>query len=100
MEKGLQLCAVSLGSEGALFISTQGVWRSDALNVQVMSTVGAGDSMVGSLVYGLEKGLSIEECCALSVAASAAACTTQGTKAPSRDLTDRLLKEVSLRKIT
>ena len=99
LEKGVQLCAISLGADGALFVSKHGVWRSEALKVHVKSTVGAGDGMTGALVYGLDKGLSIEECCALSVAASAASCTTRGTNAPNIDLVDTLLKEVRLQRI-
>jgi 1-phosphofructokinase len=99
LEKGPKLCALSLGSRGALFVNKQGAWRAPALNVQVQSTVGAGDSMVGALVYGFEAGLAAEQCFALAIAASAGACTTKGTNPPDRALVDELLKQVRLEKI-
>lgn len=96
--RGVKLVALSLGSEGALFAGRDGVLRSPALPVKVGSTVGAGDSMVGALVYGFEQGLSGEDCCVLAMAASAGACTTEGTNPPSRALVDELVKQVSLQK--
>jgi 1-phosphofructokinase len=98
LDRGVSLVCLSLGHEGALFVGRQGIWRSRALPVTVKSTVGAGDSMVGALVYGFENGLPEEQCFALAMAASAGACTTEGTNPPSRVLVDELLKHVSLQK--
>jgi 1-phosphofructokinase len=96
LDKGVKLVALSLGHEGALFVNRNGIWRSPAIPVKVKSTVGAGDSMVGALVYGFENGLPPEQCFALAMAASAGACTTEGTNPPSRVLVDELLKQVKL----
>jgi 1-phosphofructokinase len=100
LEKGLTLCALSMGEEGALFVTAQGAWRSPAVDVPAKSTVGAGDSMVGALTYGFEKGLEMEQCFALAMAASAGACTTKGTNPPEKALVDEILKQVKLQKIT
>ncbi|MFP3040241.1 1-phosphofructokinase [Treponema primitia] len=99
LERGVSLVCLSMGPEGALFVNPQGTWRSPALPVKVQSSVGAGDSMVGALVYGFEKGLGAEACFALAMAASAGACTTEGTRPPSPDLVNELLKQVKLQKI-
>jgi 1-phosphofructokinase len=99
LERGVSLVCLSMGDDGAFFISPRGTWRSPALPVKVQSSVGAGDSMVGALVYGFETGLKAEECFALAMAASAGACTTEGTRPPSRDLVNELLKQVELQKI-
>ncbi len=55
-----QLCAqgivhvvISLGAEGALWINASGGWIARPPSCEVVSTVGAGDSMVGGLIYGL-----------------------------------------------
>jgi 1-phosphofructokinase len=99
LDKGVELVSLSLGAEGALFASAEGIWRCPGLPIRVQSSVGAGDSMVAALVYGFEKGLGTEECFALAMAASAGACTTEGTRPPSRNLVDEYLKQVSLQKI-
>jgi 1-phosphofructokinase len=100
IEKGVKLCALSMGQDGALFVNRNGAWRADALKVRVQSTVGAGDSMAGALVYGFEQGLDTEQCFTLAIAASAGACTTKGTNPPARALVEELLKQVKLQKIT
>ena len=73
LEKGPTLCALSMGAQGALFVNREGAWRAPGVDVPVRSTVGAGDSMVGALVYGLEQGLKAEECFIAAMASSAGA---------------------------
>jgi 1-phosphofructokinase len=48
LDRGVSLAALSMGHEGALFASPEGFWRGEPLPVPVRSTVGAGDSMVGT----------------------------------------------------
>ncbi|MDR1956806.1 MAG: 1-phosphofructokinase [Treponema sp.] len=99
LERGVKLVALSLGAEGALFVSAEAAWRGEPLPVLVRSTVGAGDSMVGALAYGIAAGLPLEQSLALSMAASAAAVTTAGTNAPDRPAVETLLKQVLLRRL-
>jgi 1-phosphofructokinase len=99
LERGIKLLALSMGGEGAIFVNRHGVWRAPSLPVQVHSTVGAGDSMTGALAYGFEKGLPEDHCFTLAMAASAGACTTEGTNPPGRALVDELIKQVRIEKI-
>jgi 1-phosphofructokinase len=99
LDRGITLVALSRGAMGALFVSKRGVWRAPAVSAPVRSTVGAGDSMTGALVYGFEQGLKEEACFALAMAASAGACTTEGTNPPSRALVDSFLPRVRIEKI-
>jgi 1-phosphofructokinase len=99
LDKGIRLVALSMGADGAIFANKNGVWRSPALRVPIRSTVGAGDSMTGALVYSFARGLTDEQGFALAMAASAGACTTEGTNPPDRALVDRLLKQTRIEKI-
>ncbi len=94
--KGIGMIAVSLGQMGALFLTKDKVLRCPGLKVEAHSTVGAGDAMVAALSYGLDKGLSMEECAKLSVATSAGAVTTRGTKPPKKEYVEELLKKVEV----
>ncbi len=96
LEKGIRMAAVSLGQMGALFITKDRVVKCPGLKVEAHSTVGAGDAMVAALAYGLDKGLTLEECAKLGLAASAGAVTTKGTKPPSRELVDELINKVEI----
>jgi 1-phosphofructokinase len=99
VSRGIKLAALSLGAEGALFITKTGVWRGEPLRVPVKSTVGAGDCMTGALVLGIERGLAPEDCFALAMAASAGAVAAEGTKPPDKAAVDELLKEAVVTKI-
>ena len=98
--KGIKLVALSMGEAGAIFSNRNGTWKFPAVDIQVRSTVGAGDSMVGALAYGFEQGLPDEQCFALAMAASGGACATEGTNPPDRVLVDTLLGRVRMEKIT
>ena len=52
-EKGARNVLVSLGGDGAVLLSEDGtIYSSDALKGNVVSTVGAGDSMVAGFIAG------------------------------------------------
>lgn len=78
---GVKMVAVSLGSQGALFMNKEKTIYAHGLKVKVKSTVGAGDSMVAALAFALEKGYSFERSVTLSVAAATAGVMTEGTTA-------------------
>ena len=99
LEKGVEIVIISLGSEGAYFISKEHTLYSPGLSVKAHSTVGAGDAMVAAFSYGLDQGYTFEKCAKLSVATSAGAVTTIGTKPPTRELVDDLFAQVKMTKI-
>lgn len=97
--QGVSTVIISLGQMGALFLSKDKCYKSEALSVKAHSTVGAGDAMVAAMAYGWDHKLSFEEMSALSMATSAGAVTTMGTKPPKREVVDELLKQVKLSEI-
>lgn len=75
---GIKTVVVSLGERGALFVEKDEFFFTTPPAVEVVSTVGAGDAMVGSMAAGLAKGLSFEERARLATAVSAAVVTQPG----------------------
>ncbi len=96
LDQGIGFAAISMGSEGALFISRNETLKCPGLQVKTHSTVGAGDAMVAALAYGWEQKLSFRDCASLGMAASAGAVTTVGTKPPAREVVDELLRQVRI----
>lgn len=92
-----RLVALSLGEGGALLVSAQGAWRAAALQVAVASTIGAGDSFVGGLVWALSQGQDEASAFAHAMAASAAALLSQGTALCDPADVARLLAQVQVR---
>ena len=77
---GIPCVTVSLGGEGALFVYEGKVYRGQGIRVPVGSTVGAGDSMVAALAYGMEQGMEVTEAMRLALATSAANVMCDGSQ--------------------
>lgn len=99
LEEGPEFVAVSRGAMGALFFTKEAVYSCAGLKVDAHSTVGAGDAMVAALTYGMDQKLSLPECIRLGMATSAGAVTTKGTKPPTRELVDELMKQVEIKEL-
>ncbi len=93
VKSGIELVALSLGANGAAFFSKEEACFVEAIDVEVLSTVGAGDSMVAAAACAKQMGLSFLETAKLAVAASAGAVTTEGTKPPTAELVEQLKKQ-------
>lgn len=89
------LVAVTLGHEGAILASRAGVLRRAVPQVEVRSAVGAGDSFVAGMTYGLATGLSPQAAFVLGMAAGTAAVLTPGTELCKRADVERLRAEIA-----
>ena len=89
---GAERVAVSLGDQGALLATREGVWRMAALPVRVRGAVGAGDSFVAAMVLALARGAPPREALAWGMAAGAAAVTSTGTAHPTRATIEELFR--------
>lgn len=94
--KGIETVVISLGSKGAIFITHDEVAMVPGLKIIAHSAVGAGDSMVGALAYGMEKNYELIPLIKLAVATSAGAVMTEGTKAPHFAIIEKLMREVEI----
>ena len=99
LKLGIQEVVVSLGGDGALLVKEGLCLKAEGLRVPVLSTVGAGDSMVAALACGAEKGLSDVQRLKLAVAISAASVMCSGTQAPEREQIEELYHQVNIREV-
>ncbi len=77
---GVANVCVSLGAQGALLASADGVWRGLAPAVAVRSTVGAGDSMLAGLVGALACGAAAPDALRLGLACGSGTAAQPGTE--------------------
>lgn len=94
-----EIVALTLGDKGALLVTAERAWRALPLAIEVVSTVGAGDSFLGGLVSALAGGRSLEEAFRVAVAAASAAVLTSGTGLCQPEDVKRLLPEVTIREV-
>ncbi|MGF2734505.1 1-phosphofructokinase family hexose kinase [Marinobacter sp. DUT-1] len=91
---GVSWVCVSLGAEGALLVTPSKVLKGEAPQVPVISTVGAGDSMVAGMTGVLAQGASDQDALREGIACSAATVMQPGTELFDKKTVDRLRGEV------
>lgn len=86
--------AVSMGADGAMLITATEHFQAVAPKAPVLSTVGAGDSMVAGMLAALTKGWGWEQVLQYGVAAGSAATLHKGTELCSLADTERIFAEI------
>jgi 6-phosphofructokinase 2 len=92
----VETVALSLGHLGAMLITRDHALRALPPPLKPVSTVGAGDSFLGAIVYSLAKGDDLTDAFRLGVAAGSAALIQEGTGLCSPSDVYRLLEEVAV----
>ena len=69
---------ISLGKNGSVLITKDGVWIGNVPKGELVSSVGAGDSMVAGTLYGIVKGMDISEAYKYGIASGSATAFTEG----------------------
>lgn len=98
-EYGIGKVVVSMGGDGAVYVTKDKTIYAEGLKVPVGSTVGAGDSVVAALAVSEEEGKTLEEIVRLSTAVGAANVMCSGTQAAEYEVVETLLPKVVFRTI-
>ena len=99
IDSGIEIVVVSLGAEGALLVGDEEVWYAKAPPVEVVSTVGAGDSMVGALAVAYTRGYSLKKMLQFAVAMSIATILLAGSELGSLEEVERWMEKVEVRQM-
>ncbi|MEO7160232.1 MAG: 1-phosphofructokinase family hexose kinase [Polaromonas sp.] len=89
-----EVVALSLGEDGALLVTADRALRARSLPVPVASSIGAGDSFVGGLVWALNRHEALEQAFRYGMAAGAAALLAPGTALCQAADVERLHRQV------
>lgn len=90
----IEAIALTLSAEGALLVTAEAAWRARPLDIRPVSTVGAGDSFLGALIWALADKLGFEAAFRHAAAAGAAALQAHGTELCRAADVRRLLPDV------
>lgn len=97
---GIGTVAVSLGSRGALFIDQEEELFARPPKIDAVSTVGAGDAMIGGLVAGSALGLSLRDRVRLATSLSAATVAQAGPSLEGLNIAKELEEQVTIETIS
>lgn len=92
--KNAEIVVVSLGAEGAILVSKDETHLVKAPKVEKKSTVGAGDSMVGGMVWALSQNKTLKEVLQWGVSCGTAATMNEGTQLFKLDDAEKLFKNL------
>ncbi len=95
-QKGISYILVSRGKKGLLLSSAEHKIKAIAPPVDVDSTVGAGDSVVGGFVLAHSQGKDLVDCVRLACAAGTATAQTPGTELCHRLDVEEILSKVQI----
>jgi 1-phosphofructokinase family hexose kinase len=92
---GAQNVVISMGKKGAFLQTVDGSWLIHSPKIKEKNPIGAGDSMVGGLVWALSQGHPLKESLGWGAASGAATASMNGTEVGSRALIEILFKQVT-----
>ena len=96
---GVSVVAVSLGADGAMILRDDEALFAPRLNIEVKSTVGAGDSMVAGLVAGFMAENDLEESFRMGMACATARCMTEGYRIMDKTVYKALMDMVTIERL-
>lgn len=95
---GAATAVITAGRRGAVAVTEDEVWWAWPPEVDVVSSVGAGDAFLAGMLLQLSDNAGIEEALRWGTAAGAAACLSPGTQLCEREEVLRLLDKVRVEK--
>lgn len=90
---------ISLGKEGAVLVDEDTAWLAASPKIVAANPIGAGDSMVAGVVWGLSQGDSMHDALCKGVACGAATASQKGTSVGTLEQVNELLSQVQLREV-
>lgn len=69
---------ISLGKDGSILITEKEVYIGNAPQGKLISSVGAGDSIVAGVVYGIAKGMTLEDSYKYGIASGSSTAFSEG----------------------
>lgn len=96
VKNGVENVVVSFGKEGAVLVNEKKIIHILTPVVKAKSKVGAGDSMVAGLIYGLHKNMTEEEILKHGIAFGTAAVKTEGTELAYKNDICALIDQVEI----
>lgn len=94
-EKGAKNVLVSLGKDGAILVTEEHVYLSNAANGKLINSVGSGDSMVAGFVAGYTQTHNFEW--ALKLASACGGATAFSDDLATKEMIDHVLKDIEVK---
>jgi 1-phosphofructokinase family hexose kinase len=91
---------ISLGKEGAVLVDNDKAWLAASPKIVAANPIGAGDSMVAGVVWGLSQGDSMQDALCKGIACGAATASMKGTTVGTLEQVNALLAQVQINPVS
>lgn len=98
-EKRIPYVVISLGADGALLMCEKGLYQGKPPKMDVVNTVGCGDSMVAAFAVGLERNMEPEDSLKYAVAVASANALSPNTGEFDPAKRDEIISKVEIIKL-
>lgn len=98
-EDGIEYVVISLGGDGALLVCNEGIFQGKPPKLDIVNTVGCGDSMVGGFAVGISRGMSAKETLKYAVAVASANALEAKTGDINTENRDKIYNQVEVKSL-
>lgn len=98
-ELGMNSVALTAGERPSWLFTDRGMWQGISPDIEEANPIGAGDSFVGGLVYGLHAGQALDEAFRLALACGTAAASLPGTQIGVPEQIDAIKEKVTVHSV-
>lgn len=96
---GIGAVLITLGGDGALSVSKEGVFHAAGIKVPVLSTVGAGDTFLAGYIKAMTLGENAARSLARAMSASTAKVQFEGTDMPGQNRLEEYLPKLEINRL-
>lgn len=95
----IEIIAVSLGGDGSIVKTPEGIFKLTPPPVAVKNTIGCGDCFLSGLIYGLHQKYSVEETLRIATAVSAATAESNTSVGFDLDRARALMPQIHIQQL-
>ncbi len=96
LARGISLVVISLGGDGALYLTAERTLRVTLEPVRCLSTVGAGDSMVAAIAQSLAEGYDLNDLAKMASAAGTATAMKPGSEVCTKEELEECFSKITV----
>jgi tagatose 6-phosphate kinase len=96
---GVEIVVTSMGAQGALLVSKEEIVRARVPDVEVVNTIGSGDSTVAGCAAGIRRGYSPDKMLRLGMACAVANTQFEEIGYIRMELVDRFINEIVIERL-
>jgi len=98
-QQGIPYVVISLGKDGAMLVCEEGIYQAKPPKLEVINTVGCGDSMVGAFVVAVKRNYPPKQALVYAVAVASANALSPNTGDFDTEMCKKIMKNIEVKQL-